>query len=79
MSEQEQQQETRQMQGIAEQLRKAMSFDHNFTCPHCGAHEWGSSNCTQDFEKWLGHCHGYRCNFNWHRASQDELYLLSAQ
>ena len=42
-----------------------------FTCPKCGSHEWGSSNCTGPFEEMWGHCHGSGCNFSWNRKKQD--------
>jgi hypothetical protein len=41
----------------------------SFTCPECGSHEWGTSNCTRPVSEWEGHCHG--CGFTWHRQTED--------
>lgn len=46
-----------------------------FKFPACGGQMFGSSNCLDD-ENMMGHCHGFlpdgsRCNFTWHRKTQD--------
>lgn len=46
-----------------------------FTCPHCGSHLFGTSNCNGPSSEWIGHCHGSEegrnCHFTWHRQTQD--------
>ena len=49
-----------------------------FVCPKCGGRCFGTSNCTKDFEEWIGNCHSYinpdgvMCDFTWHRKTQDK-------
>ena len=58
-------------------------MDHSeFTCPQCGSHMFGSSNCTGPGPV-TRHCHGYKevalgsisCSFSW-PESEDAKYGL---
>jgi len=47
----------------------------SFICPECGSREWGSRSCTSAFNTWRGQCHGFGCDFSWHRATEDHKYF----
>lgn len=46
-----------------------------FTCPKCGSHEFGTSNCTSPVSAWVDHCHRPGCRFSWPRESDDIKYF----
>ena len=48
-----------------------------FTCPKCGGHRWGTSDCLKPVVEWEGYCNGHEgnnrtCDFTWNRATQDK-------
>ena len=46
-----------------------------FTCPKCGSHEFGTSNCTSPYSEWVGHCGN--CRFSWPREKDDATYFAA--
>lgn len=60
-------------------------MDKEFTCPECGSHYYGSTNCTGPGPM-VRHCHGvvmlpdgtrWSCKFNW-PEKDDHRYGLAA-
>ena len=53
-------------------------MSEQFTCPECGSHHFGTSNCTSPSDKWVGHCHGYiggqPCRFSWPRTDDSKYF-----
>ena len=54
-----------------------------FTCPECGSHYFGTSNCTGPQDTWIRHCHGYyddarRCDFSF-AVADDHKYFADEQ
>jgi hypothetical protein len=47
-----------------------------FRCPKCGGFRWGTSNCTEPFSKWIGHCHNFACRFTWKRSTDDWRHFI---
>ena len=54
------------------------SKGQTFTCPKCGSHEFGTSNCTSPFSAWVGHCGKHDCRFSWPRELDDAKYFTPA-
>ena len=61
--------------------------DTEFTCPECGSHEFGTSNCRAPFEEMKGHCNGVReadapgyaprrCTFTWARKDDEKYFKV---
>jgi len=48
-----------------------------FRCPECGGGKWGTSYCTEEHSKCMGHCHSFGCDFSWIRETEDYIYLNS--
>lgn len=46
--------------------------DKSFKCPVCGSREWGTSNASQPFRKWIGHCQ--ECTFTWPRTDDAKYW-----
>ena len=69
----------------ADQIAKedVEKIDKEFICPECGSNHFGTWNCTEDYDKWMGHCHGYignrACTYTWKRSEEDKNVFIAKE